>query len=495
MFKSNSNLFYIIPLSLILCVINVSAFNEWNCDKNICTLTKIPINTTGGTGGNTTINNYYGNGTGIKNISGVTNDTQFLEFNLYPENSFPGWLHDETSGVHTLGIGLVPTYGDPGLLSSADWYSFNNKVGSQWTSFGTTFPKGIYFQTAGIDQIFIGDSFDVTNTTQLSNFATGISAPVVIYYDAFGARKKPHVNAGYLGYVYPLSIQKAGTDAYLEITNWNGENQGVFFGNYDREFELWNYAGGNIKFYTSTIPSDGTERVRITSNGSIVTGGIGASDQYNTWNSWDLISQKAKITYELNASIINVSTLCIKGDCRTSWMTPDNTSWNQSYADSLYTPKNEPLWTANQSLYYLKSNPLSFYNSSTFIWTEPLWTANQSSYYLKTNPQGFLNKSLITTTQCSALSCIVAGVGAGARVTVWAKGDTVAIGAPNIRLTRNGTTLDMAVPQGGTTTQKFPFSLIDYNNSASAGTWNYSFTTTNASNTIGNIKLIIRVET
>jgi hypothetical protein len=42
-----------------------------------------------------------------------------------------------------------------------------------------------------------------------------------------------------------------------------------------------------------------------------------------------------------------------------------NSSFNQSLTDSLYSTKSEPLWTSNQSLYYLKSNPFNFYNSTT----------------------------------------------------------------------------------------------------------------------------------
>ena len=332
---------------------------------------------------------------GVQNISGVTNQTQTLEFSLYPitagYSGFPSWEHNETTGQHILKIGLLPNEVDTaGLLSSNDYNTFNNKVSSQWTSFGTTYPRGIYYQDSGINQVFMGDSFDISNTTQLNNFWTAISGPAVIYYDA-GASKKPHTNAGYLGFGYPLSIQKAGVDAYLEIANWNGENQGVFFGNYDKNFELWSYAGGPIIFYTSPFASDGYERVRITPNGTLVTGGLGGS--YDTWNAWGLIGANAYFTnvikgLEANftkvvAPTINATTrICIADDCRTAWPTADNSSWNQTFANSIYYP-------------YI-TNPLSYYNSSYGNLDNASWNqtyANSIYYPYITNPLSYYNSS------------------------------------------------------------------------------------------------------
>jgi len=73
---------------------------------------------------------------------------------------------------------------------------------------------------------------------------------------------------------YTLSLQTNSPATWLEILNNSGSNKGVFFGIQDNDFEQYNWQGGDIKFFTSQNPSDGTERLRITKSGNV---GIGTN--------------------------------------------------------------------------------------------------------------------------------------------------------------------------------------------------------------------------
>lgn len=89
------------------------------------------------------------------------------------------------------------------------------------------------------------------------------------------------------------------------------------------------------------------------------------------------------------------------------YITDGNTGWTNEYG--LLTTESDPLWTGNSSLYYLKSNPFSFYNSSTIpayvtasTELDRLWSGNQSSYLTiasyNANSFGFYNTSTALTT-------------------------------------------------------------------------------------------------
>lgn len=75
---------------------------------------------------------------------------------------------------------------------------------------------------------------------------------------------------GSLSSVYTLSVQGNTDQTWLEILNNGGANQGVFFGILNNNFELWNYQGGNIVFYTSPAPSSGAKRFTISNAGAFI---------------------------------------------------------------------------------------------------------------------------------------------------------------------------------------------------------------------------------
>jgi hypothetical protein len=68
---------------------------------------------------------------------------------------------------------------------------------------------------------------------------------------------------------YTLSLQTNSPATWLEILNNSGGNQGVFFGIQDNDFEQYNWQGGDIRFFTSENPGDGTERLIIKNDGKI----------------------------------------------------------------------------------------------------------------------------------------------------------------------------------------------------------------------------------
>ncbi|MFH1270314.1 MAG: hypothetical protein ABII03_01650, partial [Nanoarchaeota archaeon] len=95
---------------------------------------------------------------------------------------------------------------------------------------------------------------------------------------------------GNSNYVYPytLNIISSGTNTNLGIFNDGGLDKGVFFGVSVDAFELYNYQGGNIDFFTHADPSAATLRFQVKSDGdiSIPDGDLimGPSHSYVYWN-------------------------------------------------------------------------------------------------------------------------------------------------------------------------------------------------------------------
>jgi len=75
---------------------------------------------------------------------------------------------------------------------------------------------------------------------------------------------------------YPLSVQSDVNATYLEILNDQGSNKGAFFGLYGNDFELYNWQGGPIVFYTHTSPSSYSERLVIANDGEVKINDLGS---------------------------------------------------------------------------------------------------------------------------------------------------------------------------------------------------------------------------
>lgn len=92
--------------------------------------------------------------------------------------------------------------------------------------------------------------------------------------DVNSGRARIAGNNGIVGTIggtnYGLSVQNNSTASWIEILNNGGANKGAFFGVNSNNFELWNYQGGNIDFYTDVTATSGLIRMTIKNNGNIV---------------------------------------------------------------------------------------------------------------------------------------------------------------------------------------------------------------------------------
>jgi hypothetical protein len=64
-----------------------------------------------------------------------------------------------------------------------------------------------------------------------------------------------------------LSIQRDSDYSYLEILNNGGSNKGCFFGMEFDQFALYNWQGGDIKFYVDTVASSGDNKFTMENSG------------------------------------------------------------------------------------------------------------------------------------------------------------------------------------------------------------------------------------
>jgi len=108
----------------------------------------------------------------------------------------------------------------------------------------------------------------------------------------------------------------------------------------------------------------------------------------------------------------------------------DNSSWNKTYADTLYYSITNPFifWNSTwagfnktyaDTLYYGISNPFSFWNDtySTFYKTyadtlysgitEPLWAGNETNVAFKNEANVFTANQNLTTKNISAINCVI----------------------------------------------------------------------------------------
>jgi hypothetical protein len=216
------------------------------------------------------------------------------------------------------------------------------------------------------------------------------------------------------------------------------ETDPLWAGNYSLVY----FKSNPFSFYnSSTIPS----YILTTNEGNLNVNSSNFWDNYNIPTDlnnlltlhWANITSKPTHLSNFTDNILWTTTFNASIDNR---VLGDNSSWNQTFATTLYSLISEPLWSGNQSLVYLKSNPFSFYNSSTipsyilttnegnlnvnssnfwdnyntpagFLWTgsfnatgdtrwltsysetDPLWSGNQSLVYLKSNPSSFWNST------------------------------------------------------------------------------------------------------
>lgn len=97
-------------------------------------------------------------------------------------------------------------------------------------------------------------------------------------------QKGTMATASYDGFV--LSVQNigdTGEGSWLEILNSGGANKGAFFGMAGDQFQLFNWQGGDIEFWTYPTASDGFTRFTMDKNGNF---GIAGGLEYGWSHGW-----------------------------------------------------------------------------------------------------------------------------------------------------------------------------------------------------------------
>ena len=110
-----------------------------------------------------------------------------------------------------------------------------------------------------------------------TNNRLGIGTASPLYpLDVNTGRVRIAGNNGIVGTIggsnYGLSVQDNSPNSWIEILNNGGVNKGAFFGISSNNFEMWNYQGGPIDFYTDVTATSGLNRLRINNNGNVLIG-------------------------------------------------------------------------------------------------------------------------------------------------------------------------------------------------------------------------------
>lgn len=91
-------------------------------------------------------------------------------------------------------------------------------------------------------------------------------------------------DAGFAG--FGLSVQNindAGEGSWIEILNSGGANTGAFFGMFGNQFQLFNWQGGDIEFWTFPTASNGYPRVTMSDTGNM---GLDGAPQFGWGHGW-----------------------------------------------------------------------------------------------------------------------------------------------------------------------------------------------------------------
>jgi hypothetical protein len=179
-----------------------------------------------------------------------------------------------TNNASTVGSGSWGLYGSgsaPNYLSGS-------------LGIGTTSPSASLHISGSTGVLLEIDSNAAPNALYVSssgNIGVGTNTPIYKLDVTTQARiAGVSGNVGTIGGAnYALSLQNNSLATWLEILNNGGINKGAFFGITSNNFEQWNYQGGPIDFYTSTVASAGSLRLRIGNNGNVLIGSTSDSGE------------------------------------------------------------------------------------------------------------------------------------------------------------------------------------------------------------------------
>jgi phosphotransferase system HPr-like phosphotransfer protein len=187
---------------------------------------------------------------------------------------------NDNNGVIVLGTGVGSSDGSAAIIDNRFVGDQNYRIG--WTTGaggvgGNSNPDtSLSRSAAGVVEINNGTAGQIRDLNVRTLNPTG--GNVGINNTAPGATLDVNGNTrvGSSSYYspYSLSVQSPTSQTWLEILNNGGTNKGAFFGINSNSFQLYNWQGGPISFFTHPSESNGTERMRIDNAGNV---GIGTT--------------------------------------------------------------------------------------------------------------------------------------------------------------------------------------------------------------------------
>ena len=210
--------------------------------------------------------NYFAGNVGI----GITDPQAKLEVagGTGGSTSSLGILHNTGGTANNTGAALE-FYGSTAAFGASD--NGRAQIAGLRTNASSAGDSALTFSTKGtsfLERMRIDHDGDV---------GIGISDP--LYPLDVDGRTRLAGSNGAVGAIggtsYALSLQNASSNVWLEMLNSDGgAGQGAFFGLSGDDFEIWDFQGGDINFYTNQVASAGTQRMTITSAGNV---GIGTT--------------------------------------------------------------------------------------------------------------------------------------------------------------------------------------------------------------------------
>ncbi len=199
---------------------------------------------------------------------------------------------------------------------------------------------------------------------------------------------------------YQLSLQDNASSTWLEILNNGGINKGAFFGISNdttaNAFELYNYQGGPIDFFTFPTASNGTNRFRIANEGNV---GI---------NSLTPIS---KLDVSGHILAVNISGNQFYGSLTGSNITGYNLAVLNRLTISGNTVVTGGPYLSASSVTGLPSYYAKFGSNSTGLITGLIYENNGFIGINKTNPSSLLNISGNFIVEALAKDTLISGSG------------------------------------------------------------------------------------
>lgn len=163
--------------------------------------------------------------------------------------TYDGNVDMGANNLTTTGYGWFGLLGEIGNRITKLWVDEVNATGNIVTSGNVS------------ADYFIGDG----------SLLTGVASETGWVNDSTSTNTSLNVNIGsYYGSDNELSVQSNNANSWLEILNSGGAGKGALLGIFNNVFQLYNWQGGDIEFYTNTSNSTGELRMTIENSGDVI---------------------------------------------------------------------------------------------------------------------------------------------------------------------------------------------------------------------------------